>query len=69
MLSWQHARLDYLNFGDSNTHWFHSRANMRRATNFFEGLFDGDGVLQMEETAMEQISIEYFSTLFSSMGI
>ncbi|KAJ8432811.1 hypothetical protein Cgig2_026141 [Carnegiea gigantea] len=42
MLWWQRARLDYLNFGDSNTRWFHSRANMRRAMNFVQGLKDID---------------------------
>jgi len=43
-------------------------ANIRQATNFFEGLLNADGVLHTEQVAMEQIAIEYFSTSFSSSG-
>jgi len=48
MLWWQQAGSDYLKFGDSNTWWFHSRANMRRSMNFVQGLEDVDGVIQTE---------------------
>lgn len=40
ILWWQWARYDYLKFVDSNTVWFHTRANMRRLRNKIMGLKD-----------------------------
>lgn len=69
MLWWQRARSDYLKFGDFNTRWFHSIANMRKAMNFIQGLEDVDGVIQPEQEAMEQIAADYFTNLFSSSDV
>ncbi|KAJ8429117.1 hypothetical protein Cgig2_016948 [Carnegiea gigantea] len=38
----QRARSDYLKHGDSNTRWFHARANMHRARNYINHLVDDE---------------------------
>ncbi|KAJ8440477.1 hypothetical protein Cgig2_013636 [Carnegiea gigantea] len=39
----QRAEADFLKYGDSNTRWFHARANMRRAANSIRSLEREDG--------------------------
>ena len=64
ILWWQRARSDYLKYGDSNTRWFHSRATMRRARNHIEALIAEDGVQRTDPEGIEQIILNYFSSLF-----
>ncbi|KAJ8427023.1 LOW QUALITY PROTEIN: hypothetical protein Cgig2_001046 [Carnegiea gigantea] len=40
ILWWQQAHSDYLKYGDANTRWFHTRANMRRSRNSIHYLVD-----------------------------
>ena len=40
----QQSRNDWLKEGDSNTRYFHCRANQRNQRNFISGLEDGAGV-------------------------
>ena len=52
--------------GDRNTSFFHAKALARHRKNLMEGLLDDDGVWQVEEDKMEEITIWYFRDLFST---
>ena len=65
ILWWQRARADFLKFGDANTHWFHSRANLRRVQNRIAKLHDSNGDIQTDVDAVAHIAVEYFRQLFS----
>jgi len=65
LLWWQRARVDFLKYGDANTRWFHSRANMRRAKNRIAKLMDVNGELQTDANAVAHIAVDYFCHLFT----
>ena len=65
ILWWQQARVDFLKFGDANTQWFHSRANMCRAQNKITKLLDDTGSMQTDATKVVHIVIDFFRQLFS----
>ncbi|KAJ8439513.1 hypothetical protein Cgig2_007030 [Carnegiea gigantea] len=58
---WQRARSDYLSYGDANTRWFHSCANMRKAQNSIECLIDDNGVHCTDEDSVSHTITEYFA--------
>ena len=64
MVAW--ARSNYLKYGDANTRWFHSRANMRRSRNHIEHLVDDNEVEHSDPNGIENIFVQYFSNLLSS---
>ncbi|KAJ8440994.1 hypothetical protein Cgig2_020023 [Carnegiea gigantea] len=55
----------FLTFGDKNSAWFHTRANVRRATNMILEMKDVDGVLYSEMEELDRIIGNFFSSLFS----
>ncbi|KAK0588895.1 hypothetical protein LWI29_006742 [Acer saccharum] len=62
----QRAKVSWMKEGDRNTRFFHAKASARKKRNFLSGLRDDSGVFQTEESVMEGIISEYFSSLFAS---
>jgi len=62
---WQQSRVDYLNYGKSNTKRFHSKASMTKVRNHISKLIDGDGVAHTDPRKISDIVIEYFSELLT----
>lgn len=62
----QRAKVSWLKDGDRNTRFFHQRANNRRKCNKISGLRDSDGVWKEEESGIQSVVVDYFSTLFQS---
>jgi len=69
ILWWQRARSNFLKFGDANTRWFHSRANMRKAQNRITKLLDDTGSMQTSATEVAHIVIDYFGQLLSGANL
>lgn len=63
---WQRARSGYLQYGDSNTQWFHSRENMRTTMNFINHLVDDQQIKHTKMEDIEDIIVNYFSELFTT---
>ena len=62
----QRSRINWFQNDDRNTGFFHAKALARHRKNLMEGLLDDDGVWQVEEDKMEEITIGYFRVLFST---
>nr|POE78264.1 putative inactive purple acid phosphatase 9 [Quercus suber] len=62
----QRSRNAWLKEGDSNTRYFHCRANQRNQRNFISSLEDNDGGWVEEESRLGGIVKDYFRTIFSS---
>ena len=62
----QRSTINWFQNGDRNTSFFHAKASARHRKNLMEGLLDNDGVWQVEEDKMEEITIGYFGDLFST---
>ncbi|KAJ8427351.1 hypothetical protein Cgig2_016217 [Carnegiea gigantea] len=69
ILWWQRARADFLKFGDSNSRWFHNRAQARRTTNCIKILQDKEGTICQNEGDIIEIVLTFFEKLFSSEGV
>ncbi|XP_060970191.1 uncharacterized protein LOC133037264 [Cannabis sativa] len=65
----QRARISWMKSGDSNTKFFHQRANARSSNNRIKKLRDDAGNTQTSESALLGIISTYFQTIFSSSGI
>lgn len=57
-----------VNWGDRNTSFFHTKASSHKQRNTIRGLSDDANNWQEDESAMEHIIIDYFSTIFQSNG-
>ncbi|KAJ8435037.1 LOW QUALITY PROTEIN: hypothetical protein Cgig2_027246 [Carnegiea gigantea] len=53
VMKFRRGRSNYLKYRDSNTRWFHSRANMRKARNYIAHLVDDQGVRHTDEGDIE----------------
>ncbi|XP_075654883.1 uncharacterized protein LOC142625058 [Castanea sativa] len=62
----QRSRNNYLNEGDRNTSFFHTKASNRKQRNWVQGLEDEDGLWQEGLDNIEHIATKYFSSLFTS---
>ena len=62
----QRSTINWFQNGDRNTGFLHAKASTRHRKNLMEGLLDNDGVWQVEEDKMEEITIGYFGDLFST---
>lgn len=60
------SREDWLQWGDKNTMWFHSKASQRKRKNSIEGIKDAQGRWVEDEEEIGMVAVEYFRSLFSS---
>ncbi|XP_075636954.1 uncharacterized protein LOC142609252 [Castanea sativa] len=61
----QRSRVNWLQSGDLNTSYFHSRANQRNRRNYISKLFLDDGTCVEEEQKVGEVLVEYFKDLFT----
>lgn len=66
MIWLQHSRINWLKEGDRNTRFFHSKAAWRAKKNKITKLRDQDGTVHCSTKVLEQMSTEYFKTIFSA---
>ena len=64
----QRSRNAWLKEGDSNTCYFHCRANQRNLHNFISGLEDNAGVWVEDENRFSGIIEEYYRSIYSSLN-
>ena len=62
----QRSHNSWLKDGDSNTKYFHSRANQRNKHNYILGLEDDNGEWVEEDGRMGSLFVNYFSNLFTT---
>lgn len=62
----QRSRVNWLQYGDRNTKFFHASATQRRKTNFIKGLLNDIGDWCSDLQDMTDITRDYFSNIFSS---
>ena len=62
----QRSRNAWLKEGDSNSWFFHCRANQRNRRNFIVGLEDSDGVWRDDEGRMGGIIEQYFGDIYTT---
>lgn len=60
------SRVQWLNEGDKNTKFFHTKTIARRRRNLMKGLEDGDGQWCEKAADMQRIALGYFSSIFTS---
>ncbi|XP_060959448.1 uncharacterized protein LOC133030655 [Cannabis sativa] len=64
----QRSRTSWLKSGDSNTKFFHQKANTRNNTNRIKELLDDQGVLHTTQQGIGSIVENYFQNIFSTAG-
>ena len=62
----QRSRISWLREGDHNTKFFHVKASARRKKNLIISLKEMDGTLIEQQSDIERVIIQHFSTLFQS---
>ena len=62
----QRSRALWLKWGDRNTKFFHATASQRRRKNRIEGLQNQNGEWIDDQQGIENISLEYFVSIFKS---
>ncbi|KAA3454404.1 reverse transcriptase [Gossypium australe] len=65
----QRARVNWLQYGDKNTTYFHKSATTRRRANFITKLVADDGKEIIEDTELQEAAKIFFEKLFSSEGV
>ena len=64
---WRHrARVDWLQAGDKNTKFFHSKATTRKRKNRIWGVENKEGSWTKDGEAVEREFCDYFQQLFTS---
>jgi exonuclease III len=61
----QRSRVQWLEEGNRNTKFFHNKANQRRRKNAIEKLMDEHGRIQADPTIIEQITVSYFTQIYT----
>lgn len=62
----QRSRSSWLKWGDKNSKFFHAQAAQRKSRNTIQGLITAHGDLATTSTAMEEVILDYFGTLFTT---
>ncbi|KAA3485773.1 reverse transcriptase [Gossypium australe] len=62
----QRARVNWLQFGDKNTAYFHRSATTRHRANTISKLVLGDGIEVTDDAGLQEAAKDYFVSLFSS---
>lgn len=60
-------RITWLKEGDNNTKFFHGQTKQRRARNRIMGLYNASDVCVDSENEVEQVAVNYFRDMFSTM--
>ena len=63
----QRSRINWLQSGDQNTKFFHTHASRRKRGNWIQGIEDSDGVWHEDIGKIEDVAVQYFTNLFTSM--
>lgn len=62
----QRSRQNWIQSGDKNTSFFHSKVSSRFQNNYIEGIFNSNDVWVDGERGMENVVLHYYSNLFKS---
>ena len=62
----QRSRLSWLQYGDKNTSFFHSKASSQFQNNFIEGMLDSNDRWVEDQCEIENVVLSYYSELFKS---
>jgi len=54
--------------GDRSTSFFHAKASYRHQRNLILGLCDAEGVWQEDDQRIENIVVDYYTSIFKSNG-
>ena len=65
----QRSRISWLREGNSNTKFFHAKASTRRKKNLIVLLKEMDGTMIEQQSDIERVIIQHFSTLFQSSNL
>ncbi|KAK9990470.1 hypothetical protein SO802_025455 [Lithocarpus litseifolius] len=64
----QRSRHLWITDGNRNTSFFHQKASNRKKRNLIEGMCDENGVWHTDDHTMEEIVLDYFSSIFQTNG-
>ncbi|POO04030.1 Endonuclease/exonuclease/phosphatase [Trema orientale] len=64
----QRSRVSWIQSGDANTKFFHSKANKRRKANKIKKIQDKYGILVNKDEDIENVIVDYFQNIFTSVG-
>lgn len=64
----QHARKDWLHFGDMNTKFFHLLAVTCRRRNKIKALLDDQDNMVLDPAQLSDMAVRFFSSLFTEEG-
>lgn len=62
----QRSRSNWLKWGDRNSKFFHAQAVQRKSRNTIQGLLTTHGDFATTSTAMAEVILDYFGTLFKT---
>uniref|UniRef100_A0A803QLL0 CCHC-type domain-containing protein n=1 Tax=Cannabis sativa TaxID=3483 RepID=A0A803QLL0_CANSA len=62
----QRSRVEWLQSGDRNTKFFHSKASARQSNNRIKELWDADGNVTTSKEGISHIVADYFTRLFTA---
>jgi len=63
------SRINWYQFGDRNTGFFHAKASARQKKNHMVRLFDENGFWHTNEDKMGEMVVNYYTDLFSSSNL
>lgn len=64
----QKSRVNWLNHGDRNTHFFHMATMVRRKRNKIEALNNDVGELITDQDQLRSMTVTFFQNLYTSLG-
>ncbi len=64
----QRSRVTWLQEGDQNTKYFHTKASQRRQQNTIAGIHDSHGTCQTDPEQIREIILGYYRDIFTSEG-
>jgi hypothetical protein len=62
----QRAKIDWLQYGDKNTKFFHACANQRQKANCIRTICDARGIMREDAVNIGKAFVDYFTSLFTS---
>ncbi len=64
----QRSRVTWLQEGDQNTKYFHTKASQCRQWNTIDGIHDSHGTCQTDPLQIREIILGYYRDIFISKG-